>query len=75
MLERPILVLDCTIFGAGSSGFGAGNLVLERAFLVLDRGLSKPLLPPKPDNKRSKIQLYTLYFDFMILFDVNNFSL
>ena len=40
MLERPILVLDCTIFGAGSSGFGAGNLVLERAFLVLDRGLS-----------------------------------
>ena len=25
MLERPILVLDCTIFGAGSSGFGAGK--------------------------------------------------
>ena len=34
------LVLFRSIFGAGTSSFGAGNLVLENTYLVLDRGLS-----------------------------------
>ena len=41
VLERPFLVLFRYIFGAGTSTFGAGNLLLENAYLVLDRALSK----------------------------------
>ena len=45
VLERPFLVLFRSIFGAGTYTFGAGNLVLENAYLVLDRGLSNLTIP------------------------------
>ena len=41
LIEPLNLVLFRSIFGAGTYTFGAGNLVLENAYLVLDRGLSQ----------------------------------
>ena len=54
VLERPFLVLFRSIFGAGTSTFGAGNFVLENAYLVLDRGLSSI-------NEQSRTKFYIVF--------------
>ena len=46
MLESIFLVLNRPIFGARSSFFGAGNLVLESTVLVLNRMLSENVSSP-----------------------------
>ena len=53
------------IFGAGTYTFGAGNLVLENAYLELDRGLSMPFSHHFCWN--FKLNSFSHYFDVKIL--------